>query len=726
MKWTSWLVIFLCQIICVSAWAVTWNNPHSVVSNLNVQYAAITSSPKTLDPARAFSAEESDIIAQIYEPILQYHFLKRPYVLTPLTALSIPSVIYYDKSGKVLHGTIDPSQVSYSVYDINIKPKMYYQPHPAFAKDKQGNYLYLHLTEEQLDKIDNFSDFKKLGTRELEAADYIYQIKRLASPHVNSPIFGFMSQYIYGMQEYRKQLKAIIKKQKPGDFLDLRKYALPGVKILDRYHYQITIKGVYPQFIYWLAMTFFSPLPWEADVFYSQSGMKDRNITLNWYPIGTGPYMLVVNNPNKEIVLVANPNFRAEYYPSEGELNDRANGYLNEAGKRLPFIEKVVFILDKESIPRWNKYLQGYYDKSGVGADSFDQAIKIDKNGKPYLTPYMKNLGIKLQTAVQPGLYYVGFNMLDPVVGGYGPKKQKLRQAISIALDYDEFISIFLNGRGVPAQGPIPPTIFGYLAGEKGVNPYVYYWFDGKPVRHPISVAKQLLAEAGYPKGIDPKTQQPLILNYDVAITGNPDDKAILDWFRKQFAKIGIQLNIRATLYNRFQDKVRSGNVQIFSWGWLADYPDPENFLFLLYGPNGKVKYGGENATNYSNPKVDKLYEEIRVLPNGPERQAKINELLLLIRQDSPWVWGFHPITFTLSHQWTTATKPNPLAHNTLKYEKINPSLREKLRSVWNKPILWPLWIFIFFIIIIAGILFIAYKLRERRPAIKKMKNGKQ
>ena len=77
--------------------------------------------------------------------------------------------------------------------------------------------------------------------------------------------------------------------------------------------------------------------------------------------------------------------------------------------------------------------------------------------------------------------------------------------------------------------------------------------------------------------------------------------KAQFDWLRKQFHKLNIQLDIRSTDYNRFQDKIRHGQAQIFQWGWNADYPDPENFLFLLYGPNGKVATDGENASNYSN-----------------------------------------------------------------------------------------------------------------------------
>lgn len=723
MKWISSITGLILTVFASMGMAVTWNSPHSGGHQQNVRYAFIVGQPKSLDPARAYSSDEYQIIAQIYEPPLQYHYLRRPYELVPLTAATLPTVTYYDAQWKKLPSNVELQQVAYSVYDIYIKPGICYQPHPAFVKNKQGHYLYLHLKRSYINEINSIYDFPKTQTKELIAHDYAYQIKRLASPKTNSPIFGLMTKYILGFSEYGKQLEIVLKKQGEHNFLDLRKYSLTGVKVLGRYHYQIILKGVYPQFKYWLAMTFFSPVPWQVDAFYSQPGMKEKNITLDWYPIGTGPYMVEENNPNKQIVLVKNPNFHIELYPRDGERTDRDKGYLTDAGKPLPFITKIIFVLDKESIPRWNKFMQGYYDKSSVGAESFDQAIKIDKHGKPYLTAQMQKLGIRLKTTVSPGIFYIGFNMLDPVVGGYTEKKRKLRQAIAIALDYEEFIAIFHNGRGIPAHSPIPPGIFGYVAGARGINPYVYTWFQGKPKRRSLTYAKKLLAQAGYPGAIDPKTGKPLILNYDVATTGNPDDKARLNWIRKQFEKLGIKLNIRATLYNRFRDKVRSGNAQIFSWGWLADYPDPENFLFLLYGPNGKVKYGGENASNYYNSKVNKLFQEIRNMLDGPERQKKIDELLKIVRKDSPWVWGFHPIDFTLSHQWNRVSKPHGIANNTLKYERIDVKKRAVLREKWNQPIFWPLLGVLAFIIILVVPLGVTYWRSQHRPSVKRKKH---
>ncbi|OGT44210.1 MAG: peptide ABC transporter substrate-binding protein [Gammaproteobacteria bacterium RIFCSPHIGHO2_12_FULL_40_19] len=675
-KWLALLLISITTVVCA-----TWNNPHHGKSDQNTLYSAFAGAPKTLDPARSYSSEETSIIAQIYEPPLQYDYLARPFKLIPLTLSKMPTVTYIKKNGEII----------YSVYDLKIKPGIYFQPHPAFAKNTTPKNLHaLH-------------DFKNVGTRELTAEDYVYQIKRLASPTVNSPIFGVLNKYIVGFDAYSKTLQAAYQK---NHTFDLRQFPLEGATIINKYEYQIKIYGVYPQFLYWLAMPFFAPIPWEADLFYATPQLREKNITLDWYPVGTGPYLLSENNPNEQMILSKNPHFHGENHP--------------ETHKTMPHVDRLVLSLDKESIPRWNKFLQGYYDRSGISADSFDQAIKLSADGTPELTQSMQEKGIRLETTVSPSVFYIGFNMLDDVVGGQGEKNKKLRQAISIAIDYEEYIQLFMNGRGVAAHGPIPPGIFGYETGKDHINKVIYFSDNNNIKRNPIDVAKKLLIEAGYPNGIDPKTGKALVLNYDVTSTGNPDDKSQLNWMRKQFAKLGIALNIRHTEYNRFQDKVRTGNAQIFSWGWLADYPDPENFLFLLYSANGKVKFNGENASNYTNPKVDNLFNDIKNMPNDEKRLAKIRELLAIIQEDAPWIWGVHPIDFTLSHQWVAPSKPHGVANNTLKYQAINPQLREQLRKKWNKPILWPLWILLGFLIVIFIPLVVTYWKRENKPAVEK------
>lgn len=656
-----------------------WNNPYpSRDGGKNILYSAFTDRPKHLDPVQSYSSDEIVFTAQIYQPPLQYHYLKRPYEVIPATAAEVPKPRYLDAQGRPLPEGADASRIAFSEYVIRIRPGILYQPHPAFAEQPAG-----------LAGIDTLADFPHRGTRELVADDYVYAIKRLAHPRLHSPILGLMSEYIDGLDDFAGELGKAVSAEKEG-WLDLRQYPLAGVTVVDRHTYRIRVKGKYPQFIYWLTMPFFAPMPWEADRFHSQPGMAEKNLTLDWYPVGTGPYMLTENNPNARMVLERNPNFGGEAYPCEGEAGDEVDGLLADCGQPLPFIDKAVFTREKEQIPYWNKFLQGYYDASGIASDSFDQAVQVGAGGEAALSDAMQRQGIRLSTSVATTTFYMGFNMLDPVVGGPSERARKLRQAISLAIDQEEFISIFMNGRGQPAQGPIPPGIFGFRAGEAGINREMYDWADGAPRRKSIADARRLLTEAGYPNGRDEKTGQPLVINLDTT-AGGVGDKSRIDWLNKQFQKISVQLVVRSTDYNRFQEKVRKGAAQLFYWGWNADYPDPENFLFLLYGPQGRVKHVGENSANYANPEYDRLFEQMRAMENGPERQAIIDRMLLILRHDAPWVWGFHPNDYTLRHAWLANRKPTKVGNNTLKYQRIDAVLRERRRAEWNRPVLWPL-----------------------------------
>lgn len=694
----------------------SWNTPYpGSEMHANVLYSAFSERPKHLDPARSYSSNEVEFTGQIYEPPLQYHFLRRPYTLIPLTAETVPTPRYFDASGSALPDDAPAAAIAESVYEIRIRPGIRYQPHPAFARDAAGRYRYHALTASDVAGKTRIGDFEHAGTRELVAGDYVYQIKRLANPRLSSPIFGLMSEHIVGLAELGQTLEKAVRAN-PDALLNLDDFRLAGAEVVDRYTYRIRIRGKYPQFIYWLAMPFFAPIPWEAEVFYAQPGMADRNLTLDWQPVGSGPFYLAENDPNRRMVLKKNPNFHGEAYPMDGDPADRETGLLIDAGKPLPLLDEAVYSLEKETIPYWSKFLQGYYDSSGISSDSFDQAVQFTSGGDPQLTDSMRDQDIHLITAVAASLWYVGFNMLDPVVGGLSEDRRKLRQALSIAFDYEEFISIFLNGRGIPAQGPIPPGLFGYVEGAAGLNPYVYESRGDRIQRRSIEVAKKLLAEAGYPNGRHAKTGAPLVLYFDTMASG-PDAKSRLDWMKKQLDKLNVQLVVRGTDYNRFQDKIRKGNAQMFEWGWNADYPDPENFFFLLYGPHKKVGTGGENAANYDNPEFNRLFERMKDMDNGPARQQVIDAMLEIVRRDAPWIFAYYPKSFGLRHGWVHNVKPNLMANNTLKYRRIEANLRAERRVEWNRPVLWPIALLVGALIVVIAPALIAWRRRERKTA---------
>ncbi|WP_301100914.1 ABC transporter substrate-binding protein [Propionivibrio sp.] len=689
----------------------------------NILYSAFTERPKHLDPVQSYTEDEVTFTAQIYEPLLQYHYLKRPYTLVPATAQAVPVARYYDANGRELRSDAAAETIARSVYEIHIRPGIRYQPHPAFALDANGKPLYADLARDALRGIETIADFAQTGTRELVADDYLYEIKRLAHPRLHSPIFGMMAERILGLKELGEVLQKEAKALPAGAWLDLDRFALDGVTRVDRYTLRITLAGKYPQFLYWLAMPFFAPVPREADRFFAQPGMAEKNLTLDWYPVGTGPFMLTANNPNSRMVLERNPNFHGETYPCEGEPDDRAAGLLDDCGKPLPFIDKAIFSREKENIPYWNKFLQGYYDASGISSDSFDQAVRLNVGGDVALSDEMRAKGIRLLTSVRASTFYMGFNMLDPVVGEQ--RSAKLRQALSMAIDQEEFISIFMNGRGIAAMSPLPPGIFGYLEGEDGINPVVYEWggdkINGKAQRRPIAEARQRLAEAGWPNGRDAKSGEPLVLNLDTT-SGGMGDKSRLDWLTRQFAKLDIQLVVRSTDFNRFQEKLRKGAVQLYYLGWNADYPDPENFFFLLNGSEGKVAKGGENASNYTNAEFDRLFAQMKDMDNDAQRLAAITRMNRILQEDAPWIFGFHPKSYTLGHAWLHNRKPTDVGNNILKYQRIDVVERERRRQQWNEPVLWPLAVGLLVLASLVLPALISYRRRERGTATQKEK----
>ncbi|MDA1192641.1 MAG: ABC transporter substrate-binding protein [Candidatus Poribacteria bacterium] len=707
LRWN--LIIALCAIVwstLAGCDPANPNNPYRAEeSDQQIYYSTFDEPPKHLDPAKSYSADEFAFISTIYEPPIEYHYLKRPYELIPLTVETIPTALYYDEAGNELSDEAPAEQVHRVVYNVRIKQGIMYQDHPAFVTNADGSPTYANLTDADVAEIGEIKDFERVASRELKAKDYVYQIYRLADPRVQCPVYSIFENYIVGMSEFQGAVKGELervraeRKAQRGAYdvarderedpirIDYATFPFEGVEVVDDYTYRITLTRKYPQFLYWLAMPFFSPMPEEAIAFYDQGALIRKNIVLDQFPVGTGPYRIETYNPILEIVLTKNENYHDAFYPTEGEDEDEAKRYLEPAGRKLPFIEKLVYKLEKESLPRWNKFLQGYYDASGIAEESFDQAISVGEKTGPELSDYMVERGIDLSTSVEMTTSYFAFNMDDALVGGYTPEKRKLRQAISIALDMEEFIQIFLNGRGEPGHGPLPPDIFGARDGRARMNEFVYDWNEAtqQPVRKSLDEAKRLLAEAGYPNGRD-KDGNPLIITFDNAWT-NAGARTRIRWIEKRLELIGVTLKNDTTDYSRFQDKVYNGNFQLIFWGWIADYPDPENFMFLLYGPNSRSNNDGPNSANYNSPAFNELFTQMENMTNSPERLELMNRMTRIVQEDAPWVFAYHPVSYSLKHEWVNYAKPSVLfGLNVMKYRAVDPELRASRRGDWNQP----------------------------------------
>jgi ABC-type transport system substrate-binding protein len=679
-------------------------------ANANIYYTSISDEIGHLDPAKVYGGD-SAVLANIDETPFQYNYVDRPYKLDPLLAVEVPKCERrkVEYKGKTVDAT---------VYTIRLRQGVIYQNHPCFVEANR------RLTEDDLRGIRGVADFKKTATREMVAADFVLGIRRLCDLRMECPAHGAFAANLLGYQDYVDKLKELLeaKRKARADaagllynqeqdelfnpiVLDYAKAAegIPFIREVDKYAFEVVLLHPYPQILYWMEFQFFSPVPPEALEFYNQPGLIRRNITFDLNPVGTGPYVLESYDPTNQVVLVRNPNFRDERYPSlappapdadpeavENYKLMKSAGMLEDSGKKVPFIDRVVFRMEKESIPRWNKFMQGYYEQSSVQSEAFDQAVSLSSKGDLSITDEMRDRGIDMITVNFASLGYYAFNMTDPVLGGLDEKKRKLRQAISIAIDAQEKLDIFSNGMGKQAQHAIPPGVFGHEAMEAGINPYVFRWDKHRnaPVRRSIEEAKQLLVEAGYPGGYGPDGL-PLVIKY-LMTTPSPEQRSQLKLLQKQLGRINIRLETDDCDTTRFFDKILKGSFQFVRLGWLADYPDPETFLILFYMPEVPTPEM-QNQGRYDNPRFNELYRQMSRMDNTPERKAILREMLHILCKDAPAVFETHGVALTLTHSWLHNMYPYPLASNTMKYQRIDVPRRMAYRAKYNQPNYWPL-----------------------------------
>ena len=630
------------------------NNPYSEADDgRKILYTSYREAPRTLDPAVAYTTSAHAITGEVYETLLEYHYLKRPYVLIPGLADRLP--------------VLEELDANWTRYRFELRRGLLYQEDPCFSLDGEGR-----------------------TTREVVIEDIAFELMRLADPAVNSPVAEPMSN-IRGFADFSRRL--VEARDADADFgvRPIREqYAavgpIEGVRTEGPYGLEVDVSSRYPQIVYWFAMPFTAPVPWEAVAYYDGEEGRPRFAD---HPVGTGPYLLKEYDKHARIILEANPNWygvrhpewRAPgaVYPDAGEPGDLEAGRLDPAlvGQPLPFIERIEFRREKEAIPYFNKFLQGYYDAAGIIKESFDRVIH--EGG---LSEAMEATGIALEKSVEPSVFYIGFNMEDPVVGAPGGEaSRRLRQAMSLVVDTEEYTRLFSNGRGVSAQSPLPPGLYGYDPDYR--NPFRVV---------DVGRARDLIAEAGYPGGIDPATGEPLRLTFDTSDT-SAQGRLRFEFFTRAWRQLGIDIAIEATNYNQFQEKVRNGAYQIFMWGWIADYPDPENFLFLLWSEMARSKGGGPNTANFSNPRYDALYVSMKSRPNDGARLAEIQEMQGILERERPWIELTHSEAYSLYHGWLSRVKPFGMSVPMTKYRDLDPLLRARQRALWNEPILWPLYV---------------------------------
>ncbi len=551
----------------------------------------------SFDPQFASDAASDNVIANIYEAMLDYDYLARPVQLVPRTLEAMPVV---EDGGKT--------------YVCHVRKGIFFTPDAAF----------------------------KGKPRELTAADYAYGIKRLIDPAVKSPWIWMVDGKIAGSTE------AIAKATKTGRFdYDA---ALPGLEVVDRYTLKIRLTQPDLRFMHVLAVPNVAAVAREVVEAYGTD--------FGAHPVGTGPYRLGAYSRSAKVVLDANPGFRERSYAPSGPIPAESQAIAaGLKGKRLPLAGRIEISVIEEGQARWLAFLNRELDILDLLPPEFVGEALVD--GK--LRPDLGARGIRHDVLLRPNTWWTYFNMEDPVVGGYTPEKVALRRAIGMGYDVSEWIRVILKGRAVPAKSIVPPDIVGYDPSPKA-----------RADSYNPAAARALLDRFGYkdrdgdgfretPDG------KPLVLemwSQPTSLYRQADEL-----WKKNMDAIGLRIVFKKDRIAELRKMARLGKIPMRYDGWNADYPDAENYMQLLYGPNA----GGENNARFKLPAYDALYDEARKLPDSAQRTKLFDKMTELVMAYAPFLLSDHRVEDPLTQPWMKYYKPHPMRSQVWQYLDVDP-----------------------------------------------------
>ena len=469
--------------------------------------------------------------------------------------------------------------------------------------------------------------------RELVAADFAYAFRRLMDPKVRSPWQSLVEKKIVGLDEVTERAK------KSGSFDYDAKVA--GLEIIDSHTLRIQLNDVDYNFGYLLAMPATSAQAREVVEAYDDT---------NSHPVGTGPYVLKKWVRASRMILEANPAYRNvtwDFQPGADPYDKKLVAEMK--GKKMPQIGIIDISVMEEGQTRWLAFQDGQLDYLNIPQEFTPKALVGDQ-----LAPDLARQGFRLQRVIDPDLTYTAFNFKDPVVGGFSKEKVALRRAIVMAFDTDEEIKVVRRGQAVAAKTPIPPGVVGYNPNFKSV------------IKYDPGLAAKLLDQFGYKKGADGfrtlPDGKPLVLK--MSTETNAIDRDFNELWRKSMDRIGIRMEF---VPQKFSDNYRAAKAcQLMMWGqaWLADYPDGQNFMQLLYGPNT----GQSNNGCYQSAAFDKLYEAAIKLPDSPERNKLYDQMSHQMEADSAWRLGVSRIRNQIIRPDVRGYKKHPVLLLEAKY----------------------------------------------------------
>ena len=468
-------------------------------------------------------------------------------------------------------------------YTFRLKPGIHFTPDPAF----------------------------KGQPRELTAADYVYSIKRFLDPKNRSPYAFLFEGKIAGLD----QLAAEAKKSGRFDY----DAAVAGFETPDRYTLRIRLNETDFNFSHVLAFPLVGAVARETIAAYGDD--------TNAHPVGTGPYVLQRYVRSSKMVLAKNPAFRdMRWQATPG--NDPADQHIvaRMQGKKLPLIERVEISVMDEAQSRWLAFQRRETD---IEYQLEELAPKF-MTAAGGLKPEFADQGIRMDRSVDPEIIYLFFNTQERIgdqvnpLGGFSAEKIALRRAIAMAYNVEDQIKIIRKGQAIRAHYPIPPGVAGHEPNFRS------------GIAYDPPLANALLDQFGYTRGPDGYRRMPdgnlLFLQY--YSTPTERDRQFDELMKRSMDKIGVRVEIHK---DRFAELIKLANqcrLMMKHSAWIADYPDGDNFMQLLYGANA----GQSNSACYKSAEFDKRYEKSRQLPDGPQRNQLYREMTRQMEVDTAWL----------------------------------------------------------------------------------------
>lgn len=464
--------------------------------------------------------------------------------------------------------------------------------------------------------------------RFLKSDDFLTQFKRIAFAPTKSTGL-WLYENIVGLKDFHKKVGNDLKK--------LKNTKIKGIETPDPHTLIINLKKPSPGFLYTLAMAFSTPIPMELVDCHANNLTK--------VAIGTGPYKLTYSDESLHFIeLEKFKNFRNDTYVKIGDRKANEQKLLKDAGKKVPFIDIIHFHVDNDSNIRWKKFLNKEIDFLILPKDFIQKALT------PFgeLSPSLKKINTNLQITTTLTLWWLAFNMKDPLLG----KNKNLRFAFAHAIPIDEYIQKHTHNVAQKANSLYPPGIEGYNPSHK-----LNFTYD-------LKLAKKYLKEAGYPEG-----KNLPVIPFDTR-GHDTKNKVFAHFIQQSLKKIGIRIKIVENSFPEFLKKLRSGNLTFWPGGWALDYPDAENLLQLLSSKNHPP---GPNGTYYQNAEFDQLLSKLITSDNVVEKRKIMDKIQNLVSRDLPWIMLYYSRDYILYHNNIKNFRHSYLGNNYYKYLKKTP-----------------------------------------------------